>query len=105
MNILHCYLVVCIFILHTSAKTALLIVDVQNCFIDGSMAVPNGKQVIHIINTIRESIQFDSIVITRDYHPDNHISFITSYKDVQLYDTIELKYTSDGHLCESPIIQ
>jgi len=52
---------------------ALLIIDVQNDFIDGSLAVAGGHDIVPVINRI--SGRFDTRVFTRDWHPVNHISF------------------------------
>ena len=57
--------------------TWLVIVDCQNDFIDGSMAVPNAKTAINnIISFIKlhrdEAIR---IAFTMDWHPENHCSF------------------------------
>jgi nicotinamidase-related amidase len=60
---------------------ALLIVDVQYDFIDGSLALKNcpsqhqGEQVIPVINRLLTDIQFDVVAYTQDWHPSDHISF------------------------------
>jgi nicotinamidase-related amidase len=61
-------------------------VDLQNDFIDGSMALKNsparddGTAVIPIINQLIHDIPFDLIVYTQDWHPANHISFYNNHK-------------------------
>ncbi|CAF4748437.1 unnamed protein product, partial [Rotaria sp. Silwood2] len=60
---------------------ALIIVDVQNCFINGNLSLSkssagqDGAEVIPIINNLIHTIPFDVIVYTHDWHPWNHISF------------------------------
>ncbi|CAF1150976.1 unnamed protein product [Didymodactylos carnosus] len=60
---------------------ALLIVDVQNDFITGTLSLSNcpskhlGEEVVPIINHLLETIKFDVIVYTQDWHPNTHISF------------------------------
>ncbi|CAF1300192.1 unnamed protein product [Adineta ricciae] len=60
---------------------ALLIVDVQYDFIDGSLALKNcpsqhqGEQVIPVINKLLDEIKFDVVVYTQDWHTPDHISF------------------------------
>ncbi|XP_053972803.1 nicotinamidase-like [Hylaeus volcanicus] len=60
---------------------ALLIVDVQNDFIDGSLALrdcgcnQDGVDVVEPINYLIKEGQFDKIIYSRDWHPENHISF------------------------------
>lgn len=88
--------------------SALVVIDVQNDFIQGSLALQqcpaghNGAEVIPVINQLIDTIPFDLIVYTKDWHPDNHISFIDNVKkrpitssckikadDAQVYDTVE----------------
>lgn len=54
-------------------KNVLIIVDMQNDFIDGSLANPKGKEVV--ANVIREinSKKYDFIALTRDTHFDNYL--------------------------------
>jgi nicotinamidase/pyrazinamidase len=58
---------------------ALVVIDVQNDFLPGgSLAVPEGDQVIPVLNGYID--QFSSrhlpVIATRDWHPPNHCSFI-----------------------------
>ncbi|XP_076621999.1 uncharacterized protein LOC143342221 [Colletes latitarsis] len=61
--------------------TALLVVDVQNDFIDGSLALRNcgcdqdGVDVVEPINRLIKEGQFNKIIYSLDWHPENHISF------------------------------
>ncbi|ODQ68554.1 Isochorismatase hydrolase [Nadsonia fulvescens var. elongata DSM 6958] len=57
-----------------SFRPALLIIDLQNDFLPGgSLAVPNGEEVIKPILELLP--QFPVVVATKDYHPPQHISF------------------------------
>ncbi|EAR85289.1 isochorismatase hydrolase (macronuclear) [Tetrahymena thermophila SB210] len=61
-------------------KTALIIVDIQNDFCEGgSLAVPDSLKAIHQVNQIRQNNHFDIVVVTKDYHPANHISFAANH--------------------------
>lgn len=58
---------------------ALLVIDVQNDFLPGgSLSVPEGDQVIPILNGYidRFSNRQLPVFATRDWHPSNHCSFI-----------------------------
>ena len=69
----------------------LIIVDVQNDFCPGgSLAVKDGDKIINNINTIQES--FNHIVLTQDWHPEDHSSFVTQYDDVQVFSSIKMPY-------------
>jgi nicotinamidase/pyrazinamidase len=58
---------------------ALILVDVQNDFLpDGNLAVPQGDQIIPILNEYILLFKKHQLPIfaTRDWHPENHCSFI-----------------------------
>ena len=70
---------------------ALIVVDVQNGFTPGgNLAVANSDQIIPNINQLAE--YFENIVITQDWHPENHISFAENHQGKHAFDTIELDY-------------
>ena len=55
-------------------NSALIVVDLQNDFCPGgTLAVPDATKIIPIINDLIP--QFEIVVYTRDWHPENHISF------------------------------
>ncbi|CAF2539442.1 unnamed protein product [Rotaria sp. Silwood2] len=59
----------------------MLVIDVQNCFITGNLAMSNnsarqdGTEVVPIINNLIKTVPFHVIVYSYDWHPRNHISF------------------------------
>jgi len=56
-------------------KSALVIVDVQNDFITGTLANPyQAADIVPIINGLRD--KFDVVVISYDWHPNVHCSFV-----------------------------
>jgi nicotinamidase/pyrazinamidase len=95
---------------------ALIVVDVQNAFIEhGTLPVPNGKEVIPVINRIAKA--FQNIVITQDWHVEGHSSFASSHANKKPFDVIELAYgeqvlwpdhciqgTNDAALCADLIL-
>ena len=69
----------------------LLIVDVQNDFCPGgALAVPNGDQIIPVINLLVD--RFDIVLQTQDWHPAGHSSFASQYADKSEYDTVKMPY-------------
>jgi nicotinamidase/pyrazinamidase len=55
-------------------KPALLVVDVQNDFCPGgALAVKDGDKIIPVINQLIP--RFEIVVYSRDWHPQDHISF------------------------------
>jgi len=76
-----------------SNKDALIVVDVQNDFCGGgALAVPGGEKVVPAINRIAE--RFENIVLTQDWHPADHVSFVSNHPHRRPFDTIELSYGS-----------
>lgn len=59
---------------------ALIIVDVQNDFVEGgSLGVDGGKSLVEPINSLIHSRKWDLVVATKDWHPANHISFASTH--------------------------
>ncbi|XP_054756080.2 nicotinamidase-like [Lytechinus pictus] len=57
-------------------KAALIAVDVQNDFIDGSLAVAQAEEIVPVINRILDDEgMFEQVIYTYDWHPENHVSF------------------------------
>ncbi|ALH94835.1 bifunctional nicotinamidase/pyrazinamidase [Acinetobacter equi] len=72
-------------------NTALIVVDVQNGFTPGgNLAVAHADEIIPNINQLAQF--FDTIILTQDWHPNNHISFAENHVNKQPFDTIELDY-------------
>jgi nicotinamidase/pyrazinamidase len=60
-----------------AAGDALLIADVQNDFITGSLGVPGGTEVVPMLNRYLGAFVARSLPVfaTRDWHPPDHCSF------------------------------
>ena len=69
----------------------LLVVDVQNDFCpDGALAVPGGHELPPIINKL--SRRFSHVILTQDWHPEDHLSFVSSHPGRKPFSTVELSY-------------
>ncbi|MHA3983663.1 bifunctional nicotinamidase/pyrazinamidase [Acinetobacter venetianus] len=74
-----------------SKNIALIVVDVQNGFTPGgNLAVDQADQIIPLINLL--ATKFDHVVLTQDWHPEQHISFAENHLHKQPFETIELNY-------------
>jgi nicotinamidase/pyrazinamidase len=71
-------------------KDVLLVVDVQNDFVSGSVAIPDAMAVIPVIN--RLSTGFNHVVFTQDWHPRGHVSFASSHRGTQPGDRVATQY-------------
>ncbi|MDO4729248.1 MAG: bifunctional nicotinamidase/pyrazinamidase [Bacteroidota bacterium] len=68
--------------------TALLIIDVQNDFLDGgSLEVRGSKSILPKINALQS--KFDLVVATQDWHPIEHESFAVNHQK-ELFEVIDL---------------
>ena len=67
---------------------ALLLIDIQNDFLPGgALAVPDGDAVIPICNRLQNN--FELVVATQDWHPQDHKSFAVNHRDKKEFQTIE----------------
>lgn len=74
-----------------SDQDVLVVVDVQNDFCSGgALAVPGGESVVPAINRIIR--KFHNVVLTQDWHPQDHISFASNHVHKRPYDKIALSY-------------
>jgi nicotinamidase/pyrazinamidase len=72
-------------------RAALIVVDVQNCFIDGgTLPVKGGADVVPVINKLAGV--FENIVVTQDWHTAGHASFASTYSGKKPFETTKLKY-------------
>ena len=74
-------------------KSALIVIDVQNCFVDGgTLPVKGGAEVVPVINKLAES--FENIVVTQDWHTQGHASFASAHAGQKPFSSIKLSYGS-----------
>jgi nicotinamidase/pyrazinamidase len=68
---------------------ALIIVDMQNDFVQGgTLPVSGGEELAPIINGYQA--MFDLVVATQDWHPANHGSFAANYRERKPGEVIDL---------------
>jgi nicotinamidase/pyrazinamidase len=73
------------------ASDVLVVVDVQNDFCPGgSLAVPHGDEVVAPIN--RLAAKFAHVVLTQDWHPAGHLSFASSHRGRQPFESITVAH-------------
>ena len=73
------------------AKSALIVVDVQNCFTPGgSLAVKEGDAIIPLINKLAKG--FQNVVLTQDWHTPGHVSFASTHAGKKPFEAIKLPY-------------
>lgn len=72
-------------------KSALIVVDVQNCFVTGgTLPVKGGEEVVPVINKLAGA--FENIVVTQDWHTKGHASFASTHAGKKPFETKKLAY-------------
>lgn len=71
-------------------KTALFIVNPQMDFMPkGSLEVTFGDKIIPVINSFID--KFDIVIASRDWYPENHLSFITQHEGTKILDVVQVE--------------
>src|SRR3984885_5728753 len=69
-------------------RDVLLVIDVQNDFCDGGpLAVPGGQDVVPVIHRIAPA--FSHVILTQDWHPQDHHSFASNHPGHTPFETKE----------------
>ncbi|MCG7572511.1 bifunctional nicotinamidase/pyrazinamidase [Phaeobacter sp. CNT1-3] len=70
---------------------ALIVIDVQNDFCPGgALAVPEGNLIVPGINALMD--QFQTVILTQDWHPAGHSSFASSHDGKAPMEVIDMPY-------------
>src|SRR5436309_3274138 len=73
------------------SSDVLIVIDLQNDFCPGgALAVGNGDAVIGPIQDIAP--RFEHIVLTQDWHTQDHYSFASAHAGKKPFEQIELSY-------------
>ncbi len=71
-------------------KSALLIVDMQYDFMEGgSLEVKDANHIVKTINRLAQQ-DWGVVVASKDWHPQNHISFASNNKGKKVFEMITL---------------
>jgi nicotinamidase/pyrazinamidase len=71
-------------------KDVLIVVDVQNDFVTGTMAISGAKSIIEPINRMAEV--FPTVVVATDWHPVGHVSLASSHPGKKHGDVVQTFY-------------
>jgi nicotinamidase/pyrazinamidase len=73
------------------ARSALLVIDVQNCFVTGgTLPVKGGEEVVPVINKIAPA--FENVIVTQDWHTPGHVSFASAHAGKKPFESVKLAY-------------
>jgi len=91
--------------------SALIVVDVQNDFISGTLAISNcpakqnGEEVVPPINKLTETVPFDAFYYSLDWHPQDHISFIENVSKRKIDESSPISDPEKVELCDMVIFE
>ncbi len=75
----------------TDVKDVLLVIDMQNDFMScGTLAVPRADEIVPVINRLAQ--RFSNVVLTQDWHPRSHLSFVTNHPGRHRFETVAFPY-------------
>ena len=76
-----------------AATDALLVIDVQNGFMPGgALEVPEGTDTIPLVNAMVKN--FETVIMSQDWHPGDHFSFVSQHEGKTPYAEIQAPYGS-----------
>jgi nicotinamidase/pyrazinamidase len=73
-----------------NSNDVFLVVDVQNDFCSGTLAISGYKSIIPVINQM--GLYFQHTVLSQDWHPADHVSFASQHPGKQPGDAIITHY-------------
>jgi nicotinamidase/pyrazinamidase len=74
-----------------AANEALIVIDIQNDFCPGgALAVNEGDQIVAGVNAL--IAEYQTIVLTQDWHPAGHSSFASSHDGAEAMSLIDMQY-------------
>ncbi len=73
-----------------SDNDVLVVIDVQNDFVSGTVPIPGGDDIVPVINRLGR--RFSNVVVTQDWHPKGHVSFASSHPGAKIGDTVNVAY-------------
>ena len=74
-----------------AANEALIVIDIQNDFCPGgALAVAGGDEIINDVNALMD--EFGIVVLTQDWHPEDHSSFASDHPGKAPFETLTMSY-------------
>jgi len=86
--------------------SALIIIDMQNDFINGSLTVTGGDTIIPTINSLAHLEGWDLVIYTMDYHPNTHLSFAANSPfNKTPFEFVNVSYDTQGRVCGQEYVE
>jgi len=88
-----------------SPRRTLLIIDMQNDFISGSLAVDGAAEIISPIADLIEQDLWNQVIYSQDWHPADHISFFSNVDLRPLDSTWEAEHPGKVSMFEEVVFK
>merc|ERR1711892_385372 len=88
-----------------SPRRTLLIIDMQNDFISGSLAVDGAAEIISPIADLIEQDLWNQVIYSQDWHPTDHISFFSNVDLRPLDSTWEAEHPGKVSMFEEVVFK
>ncbi|OAL50034.1 Isochorismatase hydrolase [Pyrenochaeta sp. DS3sAY3a] len=73
-------------------KTALLLIDIQNDFITGSLGSPRAPSILPAVHHLLDTHTWPFIAASQDWHPQGHVSFASAHAGAEPGDAINITF-------------
>ena len=73
-------------------RTALVLIDIQNDFINGSLGSPRAPAILPKVYQLLDEHTWPFIVASQDWHPRDHVSFASAHAGTNTGDSVEISF-------------
>ncbi|KAF2131016.1 Isochorismatase hydrolase [Dothidotthia symphoricarpi CBS 119687] len=73
-------------------KTALILVDIQNDFVNGSLGSPRSSAILPKVYTLLDDHEWPYIAASQDWHPKDHVSFASAHPGEASGDAVNITF-------------
>ncbi|KAI0470452.1 Isochorismatase hydrolase [Xylariaceae sp. FL0804] len=82
-------------------KTALVVVDVQNDFVTGSLGNTRAPAILPKIHRLLDDHEWPFIVASQDWHPQDHVSFASNHVGMESGDAVNITFVDTEKMVEA----
>lgn len=72
--------------------TALVLIDIQNDFINGSLGSPRASAILPKVYKLLDDHEWPFIVASQDWHPKDHVSFASAHPGASSGDSVQIPF-------------
>jgi nicotinamidase-related amidase len=73
-------------------RTALVLIDIQNDFITGSLGSPRAPAILPKVYQLLDNHEWTFIAASQDWHPEGHVSFASAHPGLEPGDAVNVTF-------------